>query len=184
MRMRICLRYLVSTTGIMGLSVSCFLPTSNVFIQPTMMMMHDEKPSKARLAATLYGIKLPHWFPQQNMFIQPTTGHADEDDDGTTGLSLLSLFECVISVLFCCPTNRQTDNYWWWSPNVFALQVPSNKTNRQTNQFSEIVTCQEWGPKTCPFLAEEVRTASHRPWHKFRSIFKFIPCMLWGQSLK
>ena len=29
------LRYLVSTTGIMGLSVSCFLPTSNVFIQPT-----------------------------------------------------------------------------------------------------------------------------------------------------
>ena len=32
--------YLVSTTGIMGLSVSCFLPTSNVFIQPT--TGHDE----------------------------------------------------------------------------------------------------------------------------------------------
>ena len=39
-RMGICLRYLVSTTGIMGLSVSCFLPTSNVFIQAT--TGHDE----------------------------------------------------------------------------------------------------------------------------------------------
>ena len=36
------LRYLVSTTGIMGLSVSCFLPTSNVFIQPTLGRDEDD----------------------------------------------------------------------------------------------------------------------------------------------
>ena len=47
LKTQVCLRYLVSTTGIMGLSVSCFLPTSNVFIQPTLGRDEDDVEKKA-----------------------------------------------------------------------------------------------------------------------------------------
>ena len=90
----------MSTTGIMGLSVSCFLPTSNVFIQPTtghdeddhsiMMMMVEIMRSPAKQDWLLIWHKTTTLLvcsPTSYVSIKPTKVH-DENDDVNIALCL------------------------------------------------------------------------------------------------